>query len=80
MEPGYRRFRVKPLLGSGLTHAGAHTETPYGTAASSWRIEGGQFHVKVTVPVGAACQVVLPDGTTHDVSSGVYTFTCPMNK
>lgn len=80
LAPGYKRFRVQPLIGGGLTHASAHTETPYGTAASQWRIEGDVFHLKVTVPMGAACQVVLPDGTTHNAASGVHAFTCPMNK
>lgn len=80
LEAGYRRFRVKPLIGGGLTHASAHTETPYGTAASAWRIDGSTFRVDVTVPMGAACEVILPDGTAHEVSSGTHTFTCPMNR
>ena len=78
-QPGYKRFRVKPLIGGGLTHASARTETPYGTVASSWRIEGDEFRLEVTVPVGTTCRVILPDMTTRDVESGVYTFTCPMN-
>ncbi len=80
VEPGYKRFRVHPLVGGGLTHASAHTETPYGTVASSWRIEGETFRLEVTVPVGATCRVILPDMTIHDVESGVYAFTCPVNK
>lgn len=79
-QPGYKRFRVQPLIGGGLTHARAHTETPYGTAASEWRIEGDVIHLRVTVPMGAACEVVLPDGTTHHAASGVHAFSCPMNK
>ena len=79
VETGYKRFRVKPLIGGGLTHASARTETPYGTVASSWRIEGDEFRLEVTVPVGTTCRVILPDMTTRDVESGVYTFTRPMN-
>ena len=80
IQPGYKRFRVRPLIGGGLTHARAHTETPYGTVASSWRIEGDAFHLEVAVPMGATCQVILPDMSTCDVDSGVHAFTCPMNQ
>ncbi len=80
VEPGYKRFRVQPLIGGGLTHASAGTETPYGTVASAWEIEGDAFRLEVTVPMDTACQVILPDGTCHDVTSGVHRFTCPMNK
>ncbi len=83
LEPlaaGYGRFRVKPLPGGGLTSAEARTETPYGTAASSWRIEGDTFLLKVRVPVNTVCDVVLPDGQSHTVGSGEYQFTVPFER
>ena len=73
-EPGYRRFSVKPLLGGGLTDAKAELRTPYGKAASSWKIENGSFSLSVTVPLGCICDVCLPSGKRETVLSGTYDF------
>ncbi len=75
VTPGYERFRVAPLMGGGLTCARAHTESPYGTVASAWKLEGDAFTLTVTVPMGTVCDVKLPDGTEKTVTSGVHTFT-----
>ncbi|MBO7363761.1 MAG: family 78 glycoside hydrolase catalytic domain [Lachnospiraceae bacterium] len=74
--PGYRSFAVKPVLGGGLTAACASVETPYGKAASDWKIEDGTFTLNVTVPVNTDCTVTLPDGTVKTAGSGTYTYTC----
>ena len=74
VEPGYRRFSVRPLLGGGLTNAKAEKKTPYGTAAASWKIEDGVFHLAVTVPLGCICDVCLPSGERKTVLSGTYEF------
>ncbi|MCC8130102.1 MAG: glycoside hydrolase family 78 protein [Clostridiales bacterium] len=75
-EAGYKSFRVKPLLGGGLTWAKGSVRTPYGVAASEWKVEKGVFTVTVTVPVGTTCQLVLPDGTEKTLGSGSYTCSC----
>ena len=41
VEPAYRRFRVRPRPGGGLTSAEAAHESPYGRIESAWRIEDG---------------------------------------
>ena len=78
LEPGYRRFRVRPLPGGGLTSASAEEETPYGRAACAWEIRGEEFLLSVTVPVSTRCEVMMPDGTTHSLGSGEYRFTGKM--
>src|SRR5213594_4674615 len=35
-EPGYRRSRIAPRRGAGLTSASASLDTPYGTLKSAW--------------------------------------------
>ena len=40
--PGYRRLRIAPRPGPGLTSAAATHETPYGTAAVSWTLSTGR--------------------------------------
>ncbi|BDZ65420.1 family 78 glycoside hydrolase catalytic domain [Agromyces mangrovi Wang et al. 2018] len=79
LEPtsgGYRTFRVRPLLGGGLTSARASTRTPYGVASSSWTLDDDRFALRVEVPVSTTATVVLPDGTEHECMSGVHEFAC----
>ncbi len=73
---GYKTFRVAPLLGGGLTSAEGAVDTPYGRASSSWTLDGTTFVLRVEVPVSTRCTVVLPDGTSTEVASGVHEFAC----
>ena len=74
LEGGYRKFRIRPIPGGGLTSASASVRTPYGVAASEWTLEDGTFALKATVPVNTTCEIILPGGETHTVGSGVHTF------
>jgi alpha-L-rhamnosidase len=68
--PGWKRFHVAPIPGGGLTYAKASVETPYGVAASDWKIVNGRFELAVTVPPNAQAQVSLPAATVADVAEG----------
>ena len=73
---GYRRLRIAPRPGPGITAAAATHETPYGTAAVSWTVEGTAFSLEVTVPPNTTAEVVLPDGSDAvSVGSGRHSFT-----
>lgn len=74
IEGGYRRFAVRPLIGGGICHARGSVKTPYGLAASDWKVEGDDFRLTVRVPVSAVCEVCLPSGRKETVSSGVHSF------
>ncbi len=75
-ECGYKRFRVKPLLGGGISSAKGSVETPYGTAACDWKIEEGTFLLNVKVPAGTKCTVELPNGEKYETDSGSYSYEC----
>ena len=75
-KPGYEAFRVKPLVGGGLTGAKAWTETPYGRIAVEWRAENGGFSIHVEVPVGATCTLEMPDGSKTVLTSGSHERSC----
>jgi alpha-L-rhamnosidase len=54
LEPGYRRVRIAPRPGGGLTWARASLDTPHGEVAVEWHLRGTEV----------AVETVLPDGVT----------------
>ena len=71
-EPGYRVIDVAPLPGGGLSSAESVHRTPYGWAASSWRLDDdGRLELDVVVPVGAAARVALPSREGEPVAEPV---------
>jgi alpha-L-rhamnosidase len=74
--PGYRRMRIAPQPGPGITSAVATHETPYGRAEVSWSLDGTAFALDVAVPPNTTAEVVLPDGSEpFEVGSGRHTVT-----
>ena len=74
LEGGWKRFRVKPVPGGGVTWVKASHRTPYGLVSVAWRKENGRFYLNVKVPVSCTAEIVTPHGAMHTVSSGEYTF------
>src|SRR3712207_9064066 len=60
LEPGYRRIRIAPQPGGGITSARVSHDTVHGRAEVSWRIEAGEMLLDVTIPEGTTAEVVLP--------------------
>lgn len=75
LEPGYRRFKVAPVLGGNLTHAKARTFTPYGWVGSEWNIQENTFTIQVEVPIDAICELNLPDGSSCELRHGFHSIT-----
>lgn len=75
LKGGYKVFRVAPVPGGGLTHAKAAVQTPYGTAASEWEMNGDEFTISVQVPVSTVCYLTLPDSQEKILESGHHVFT-----
>lgn len=78
VEAGYRKFRIAPVLGGGITYARGSVLTPYGRVTSDWKIESDQFYISVEVPMGTVCELKLPDDTTHQLVSGHYSFAAEL--
>lgn len=77
IDPGYRRFGVKPSFATGLTSAAVSEETPYGRAAVEWRVIGDAVAVHVEVPVNTEAVVELPGMEPVTVGSGRYDWLVP---
>jgi alpha-L-rhamnosidase len=79
--PGYRRIRIAPQPGGGLTRASASHDTPLGRAQSTWELRAdGEFVLEVTVPEGATAEVLLPghpEGTVAEVGAGDHRWAYP---
>jgi alpha-L-rhamnosidase len=69
--PAYRRLRIAPRPGGGITSAGARHETPYGTASVDWRLAGDRIVVRAEVPVGATAVLDLP-GLRRELGHGAH--------
>lgn len=76
ITPGYETFRVKPIIGGGLTWAKGTVRTPFGDIKASWNISNNVFELSVSVPVGCQCMVCMPDNEEKTIGSGEYIFTC----
>jgi alpha-L-rhamnosidase len=72
----YRRFRVAPAPGGGITWCEAVHDAPYGRIESSWRAEAGRFRLTTTVPAGTTADIVLPDGSRYEQTPGTATHEC----
>jgi alpha-L-rhamnosidase len=75
-HPAYRRFRVAPRPGGGLTWAEAVHDSPYGRIESAWHLEGALLRLTVTAPPGTVAEIVLPDGSVRDQGPGTVTYEC----
>ena len=75
LEPGYRKILFRPQPGGGLTSASARHETPYGTAAISWRSTDSGHAFALEVPTGTTARVELPGQEPRDVCSGIHEYT-----
>ncbi|MBS0612402.1 MAG: family 78 glycoside hydrolase catalytic domain [Proteobacteria bacterium] len=60
IEPGFRRFRVAPIIDRRLGNAGADLMTPLGRIRTDWRIKGTQAILDIEVPAGSEAEVFCP--------------------
>ncbi len=75
-HPAYRRFRVEPRPGGGLTWAEAVHDSPYGRIESAWHMDGESLRLTVTAPPGTVAEVALPDGSVRDQGPSTVTYEC----
>src|SRR5439155_22110913 len=61
---------VRPQPGGGFTYANAALITPYGEAASGWKLEGNRLQVTARVPANTHATVYLPGARLDEVQEG----------
>ena len=70
LEPGYRRVRIAPQPGGGLTWASTSLETPHGLVTAQWRLADGGLTLDTTLPEGVTGVVTLPGQADVELESG----------
>ncbi len=79
MEAGYRKFRIKPMIGGNLTWVEGKLGTAYGEIRSAWEIKEKDFSIDVEVPVGSTCLLIMPNGEQRELKNGKHHCICTMN-
>lgn len=74
-EAGYRRAKIAPAYDCGLEYVKGALRTPYGDLKSAWQKKGDAVHLEVVVPANTRADVVLPDGRTVEVGSGIWKWS-----
>jgi alpha-L-rhamnosidase len=74
-QAGFKHILIKPLPDASLSWAKHSFHSVYGEIVSDWKREGGEFILNVTIPCNTTATVVLPNGESHEVGSGMYTFS-----
>lgn len=73
VEPGFRKFEVRPCPPSALSRVKAEIPTPHGTVSVEWKKSDGNFVLSVAVPEGTSATVVMPSGKKHEINPGFHT-------
>lgn len=67
--PAYKKIRIHPVIGGGLTYARAEHFSLYGKIASEWRIANNKLTLYVTIPPNSSAEVFVktskPDSVTE---------------
>ncbi|MDO5783365.1 MAG: family 78 glycoside hydrolase catalytic domain [Eubacteriales bacterium] len=75
LEPGYKKFQVKPMFVKGIEEWGTEFESVYGKIVANTSYKNGKIHVHVEVPANTTAVIVLPEKEeVHEVGSGVYDY------
>ena len=70
LEPGYRRFRVAPRPGGGITSASVWHESAHGRIEVGWSLDDGS--IEVTVPPGTEATLALPAAGDEILAPGTH--------
>ena len=66
--PGYKKIKIQPHIGKGLTQASSTLQTYYGELSSSWKMENGKLILDVVIPPNTTAMVSIPAKNTESVT------------
>jgi len=68
--PAFKSSIIQPNILKDLEHASASTETIRGKVSSEWKIENGNFTLKVDVPFNTNAEVFVPANENEIIFEG----------
>ena len=75
LEPGYRRFCVKPMFVRGIEESRTSLESPYGEILSEVSCREGKIKIRIKVPANTTAVICLPEQEDKvEVGSGEYIY------
>lgn len=75
LEPGYRKFCVKPMLVRGIEDSRTSLESPYGEIVSEVSCRDGKITIKIKVPANTTAVICLPEREEAiEAGSGEYVY------
>jgi len=69
-----RHIFIEPQPVGDVRWVKASWESERGPVSVDWRIEGGAFFLKASIPPGMTAEIRLPHGAAHRINSGQYEF------
>lgn len=72
-EPGYKKFKVQPVLCDEIKYVKTSTVTPYGEIKIEYTNKES-FEIKLRVPLRSECELVLPNHEIHILKEGNHSF------
>lgn len=78
LEPGYKKFKIQPMLVKGIHESHRTFETMYGKIESHISCKDQKINVKLVVPANTTAVVILPEKKDEIVvGSGTYEYSYP---
>ncbi len=60
IEPGFKKFMIRPFIPDELTYAEASFKTNYGIVKSEWKKDEENLTMKIQVPFNTSAVIVIP--------------------
>ena len=76
-EPGYRRVRIAPRPGGGLTWARASLVTAHGRIGVGWELAGDELVLEVSLPDGVTAELDPPGAEQSTLGAGDHVLRIP---
>jgi alpha-L-rhamnosidase len=57
---GYKKIKIKPHIGGGLTNVEANYQTDYGMVRSHWKLTGTELQFDVEIPANTTATIYIP--------------------
>ena len=75
IEPGYKKFRIKPMFVKGIEDVCGEFESVYGKIVSCVSCKNGKIKIHIEVPANTTAVLMLPEKEgEQEVGSGIYDY------